>query len=64
MNAVILSGKRGQQIDARFIKHPPTWRERVMPAATFMVVENIALIQRPVKILSVITISYNNINFG
>jgi len=33
-----------------------------MSAVTFMVVENIALIQRPDKIQSVITISYNYIN--
>lgn len=34
----------------------------VISAVTFMVVENIALIQRPDKIQSVITISYNYIN--
>ena len=34
----------------------------VISAVTFMVVENIVLIQRPAKIQSVITISYNYIN--
>ena len=35
----------------------------VISAVTFMVVENITIIQRPDKIQSVITMSYNYINF-
>jgi hypothetical protein len=48
---------------ARLIKFPTTSGESSTARVAFMVVENIALIQRPAKILSVITISYNYINF-